>query len=228
MFKFMSKKGQNTVIKLSEYEETLIQEYYDDEEKPTSISEKTGIDLTLVNRFINTLAKRKERKQANNTNSEYNDLMQELKLEQKRHELQILREKNKLELEKKQLEIEFKRAELYGEDEEEDAEQEITPELQILKAFIDKIGQPKQDNNMGVSDGLQSVSSLSEATPQTQNLINNELDDKQINDIISQIPTKYIKLAKNMDDEALKVIIRNKYPLPENTINRAVEVIKSV
>lgn len=52
-------------------------------------------------------------------------------------------------------------------------------------------------------------------------------NNEQIEEIISQIPKSYRKIARKMNDETLRQLIRSKFDADEDSISRAVAIIRT-
>jgi hypothetical protein len=147
-----------------------------------------------------------------------------LKLEREK-ELEILKyEKDRLRL---KAEINELKDELQPEYEEDEPMQDNQTDNTfnnllgtVAMAMMQK-NQPQHTNNLQSSN-----------PPQTNSKNNDDgklsLNDEQLKDIISEIPKKYLILAKTMPDDTIKQYIRGKYPeLDEETINRGIKIVKS-
>jgi hypothetical protein len=124
-------------------------------------------------------------------------------------------EKIKLEMEKLEYQARLQelREELFPQEEEEEAPQ--SPEMAILmslmQGFISKSNIPPQPQNI---------------TPATKDKI--VLTDDEIKAQISQIPSKYLKMAKVMPKEQIKSYILNINPdLSDETIDKAIAYVKN-
>ena len=90
--------------------------------------------------------------------------------------------------------------------------------LNIILARAAGTGQP----NAFSQNALSSQSS----PPTFQASSARSFSNEQIEEIISQIPKSYRKIARKMNDETLKQLIRSKFDADEDSVSRAVAIIR--
>lgn len=127
-----------------------------------------------------------------------------MRMEQKRmqQEIALMREQSRLE--EARSDLEDMRSRMYGDDDEEEEDDSLTKML--LPILMAGKQQPQQQ----------------QTTPVQVNLT-----DDEIKNIIAQVPKKYLKLAKKMDNSTIEKYIRMQQPnVSQDTINRAISMVK--
>ena len=114
-------------------------------------------------------------------------------------------------------------------------------EIQELKQQLDNLrGDDETDNSDdGMGNNFMNLlmlkllggGGLTNPQPQSSEIIspNNpiiNLSDEELKTAISQLPKKTLKIAKNLPDNAIKAYISKYFNVDDNTLNRAVNLIK--
>jgi len=126
-----------------------------------------------------------------------------------RHELKVAQQRTEIEEAKQYLN------EMRGMDDGEDAHtsgiEEKLLEMILLKVLAPQNQQPAASQNI----------------PQTPDSDAITLTDDEIRATISEVPKHYLKLAKGMPDEQLKQIVKQRGNFSEDTLNRALHIIRN-
>lgn len=129
------------------------------------------------------------------------------------HEARVLEQKQEI----KRLEKEL--AELNADDDDDD--DEIDTENMLMNTLLTKFMNPHsiRDPNQG-----------GEISPIPPMQVGGEisLSDQQIEQTLAGIPRSYLKMARNMPDDAIKAFINKQGNFSQETINRAITRLRNI
>jgi hypothetical protein len=158
----------------------------------------------------------------------FNDEDRELSAERRRASAELRRQKQEIELLKLQRmqrieELRLKREEyklqqeLKEMEEDDDDYDDQPPENALLMGLL---GQLAKNNSMDHQDQVY-YGSMQQQEPTPTQI---DVDDKTIDETLSQIPKKYLKMAKKMNDTTLSELIKSRMPaLSEASVSRTIK-----
>jgi len=132
--------------------------------------------------------------------------------------------KHKKELLKKEMELEELRQEL-----EELKAQRMASMIQEDEGSMeDKLLNLLMIKMLAGNSQRNSLSELPSSIPTPQQPEGVSLSDEELNRVISQLPKKVLKIAKNLPDNAIRSYITKNFNWSEETIQRAIAKVKNV
>lgn len=142
----------------------------------------------------------------------------QLRAEMKKIQQEIQIEKQKFELDKLRAEQEQLRQELFGDDEEDEEDEEPSPEALFLPILLNafKPGQQPAQEQF-----------FQQQAPSKEQVQLVQYTDNEIREIMNKLPKKYIKLARNLDDNTIRKFIHSHQPgLNPETVDRALKILR--
>jgi len=144
--------------------------------------------------------------------------LRQLRLEQERLRLEVQKEEWKQK-------IQELKERVYSEEElEEEAEREELEGTALFTGILMPILK-KILKEGGDTSSINPTSVITPPSPPTPKVY--DLSDEELRKIKQRIPRKYLRIAKKMEDDELKIFIEGQLPnVTPETVNRAIQVIK--
>lgn len=239
-----------SIQQLTPEQEFSIEDLFAKGMKPAEISADLGLNVDVIYRY------KKLRMTAATVQAHSDQLdqvqklrdqlkMQELEdeLEEKKFDREMRRKERELDMKIRTLELRNATKEMLGGEDGSSNSVEDEIVLELLDTFRDS--RKKRAGGMStpgshVQNGVIHITTDQQGRPtayqmpqqpqQQQMQIENfavDLNDEEIKEIIADLPSAYIKLAKKASDERVKDLIRAEYNVSEKSIDRAVQMLRN-
>ena len=244
---FRKRSKTKSIVDLSDYQRNQIEELLEEGKKPTEVTDLLGIDIAYTRKVKDVMRKQAEKSKSSNSDDKMTSIRAELEQEKLKAELEHLKQKNSLDLTQMRLDLWQQQRMMYQEfqqSQQEDPEDPImdafedNPIVAVIK-FLKELKSKNETPSPPVPPTPPEIPQFQTTldpnqTQQTYNInktskseAEQDLTDLQIQDLLAKIPNDLKELAMTAPLSTIKKYIKNKYPLSDKTIERAVDMLKS-